>query len=171
MRTFVAGMLAASAILLTGCASIEAVRSAEAFAAEAQNAHVRGDNYTAANLFFRAYKSNPTVKNRFNLAAAYASIGRTDLAVQMYTALVADGEFTHFSEVHSYDGGYAGEAQQSRVFNVSDESRVRIAGILARGPTASTGSDPDSGTGLSDEDARAMDAQRRKAGTSGVSQP
>jgi hypothetical protein len=128
---------------------------------------VRGDDYTAANLFFRAYQARPTVKNRFNLAAAYASIGKVDIAIQMYTDLVADGEFTHFSEVHSYEGrSYEGGARQTRAFNVSDESRVRLAGLRRSDTTASIGAGADAGTGFTDEEARALDIARKNVNRS-----
>jgi hypothetical protein len=128
--------------------------------ADAQKSHVWGDKYTAANLFLQAYEADPTIKNRFNLATAYDSIGKRELALDMYGALVKDGQYVRLSEVYSNDLG----PKYIRDFNVSDESQLRINAIEARGP-GPTGAIGEEKTGNSTEEARMLDLAAEKEGT------
>ncbi len=50
--------------------------------------------WTATNLLERVVDADPTIKNRFNLATGYENTGRYQDALNIYSALLKDGEYT-----------------------------------------------------------------------------
>jgi hypothetical protein len=55
---------------------------------------IKGDWAAATPLFEKAYAAHPDVTNQFNLATAYQNTGQTAKAIQLYEAVVLDGQFT-----------------------------------------------------------------------------
>lgn len=171
MRILPAAITMTSLLLLSGCITHETAKQDAAIALEAtsqfeieynsaqaaQAEHQWGDRYTAANLFQQAHDADHSIKNRFNLANAYNSIGKSDIALGMFSDLVRDGQFVELTEVFPYNDG----PQHVRRFNVADESQRRIAGIMAQGPGPTSAAVE--GTGNSNQEARQMDLAHENA--------
>jgi hypothetical protein len=116
-----------------------------------EDSYARGDKYTAANLLFQADQADHSIKNRYNLATAYAAIGKSGAAHDMYASLVIDGQYTRLSQ-----DSPQGAPDQTYSFNVGRESEKRLQALdaLPPGPAGSIGA---VGTGYSDEEARVLD--------------
>ena len=158
-------------VAVSGCATREASKSESAvsladtsrsdarYSSEqhGKKAYAWGDKYTAANLFLQAYKADNTVMNRFNLATAYASIGRIGEASDMYASLVPDGRYTWLTE-----DSLNGDPSRTMAFNVGVESAKRLAVLDAMPqPTGSIGDEV--GTGHTNEEARVLDQNAEDA--------
>jgi len=90
-----------------------------------RNAAVLGNWSAALAVTEKAYRDNPTLGNEFNLATAYAHVGRADLAVPLYEDVAAKGQFSTATVLYEYrrsDG-----RMSHRTFNYSDEALRRIA--------------------------------------------
>lgn len=93
-----------------------------------QASSARGDNWTAANQFEQARAGYDSPLNRFNLAAAYESTGRSLEAAALYRTVLVDGRFTTIvvNRLNADTGG-----ANSKV-NLAEEARRRLAVIEAR---------------------------------------
>lgn len=129
----VSASLIAAAVAVSGCATHETAKFDAAqslgdgsswdasYSSEqaGENSYSWGDKYTAANLFLQADKADNSIKNRFNLAAAFASIGKTGMAREIYASLVVDGRFTRLSE-----DTRQGDPTWTKSFNVGQNRRT-----------------------------------------------
>lgn len=88
----------------------------------------KGDNWIAANQFEEARAGYDSPLNRFNLAAAYESTGRSLEAAALYRTVLVDGRQTTIV-VNRLDADAGGS--NSKV-NLADEARRRLAVIDAR---------------------------------------
>jgi hypothetical protein len=82
-----------------------------------------GDNWTAANLFEQARTGYDSPLNRFNLAAAYASTGRSAQAATLYATVVADGQYTEANTNRLTDN----QGGASSRINLADEAQRRLS--------------------------------------------
>jgi hypothetical protein len=124
-----------------------------------------GNDWTGTNLFERAAAADPTILNRFNLAAAYQKTGRLERALTIYHALEKDGQYTWLISIPEY-------SQPDWVvrFNVAEESARRISELApdrgahkSHATVADIASDPRSHEQISDSQAIALDAQRARS--------
>ncbi|HEY9217205.1 MAG TPA: hypothetical protein VIO94_04090 [Phenylobacterium sp.] len=88
----------------------------------------RGDNWTAANQFEEARAGYDSPLNRFNLAAAYESTGRSLEAAALYRTVLIDGRSTSIVVDRLNADTGAANAQ----VNLAEEAKRRLAVIEAR---------------------------------------
>ena len=84
-------------------------------------------NDAAARMFEREQARRSTPIARFNLATAYARLGRIEDARELYRSAAADGAFQWVVA----DPMYGAAASRPRRFNVADEALRRLAQIDA----------------------------------------
>jgi hypothetical protein len=104
------------------------VTQATTIAKTGAEAYAWGDRWTAANLFERSTDRSRSVRQRFDLATAYARTGRTAEARDIYASLVRDGDYTE----GVMDVDYHNRGARLVRFNVAEESARRLA-LLDRG--------------------------------------
>lgn len=132
--------------LLSGCASsdLASTRAEAAYALQAPTAEDRGnmasnrglaawswgDINTSTLLLERAVQADPSPLNKFNLAAAYQTAGRSDEARALYDQVSREGQMVYATTVSPERDRTARNVR----FNLADMASLRSAVIQARTP-------------------------------------
>lgn len=93
-----------------------------------RSAFICGNAFAASDILEKAVTERPTVRARFNLAAAYARTGRFEAAADLYRTVVADGQFT----VMTLDTLVGEDGPAPIRFNATDEAAVRLVDMEFR---------------------------------------
>jgi hypothetical protein len=162
-----------SSIYLCGCVSTHAtsrVDSAEVLGApqladnnavrrtsvQGEAASVWGDWNTSVLLFKQAADARPTPLNKFNLATAYQRTGQNGRALITYDAVIKEGAGVRVLGLPSTPGA----DERARIYDLAEESKVRVAtltAVLRTAPTAATSDEEEAA--MTPQQAAALDAQ------------
>jgi hypothetical protein len=107
-------------------------------------------------LFKKAVDANTTPLNKFNLATAYQRIGQNGQALITYDAVIKEGAGVRVKGLPDRTA----PDERTRIYDLADESKARVAtlvAVLRTAPTAATSDEEEAA--LTPQQAAALDAQ------------
>jgi hypothetical protein len=152
--------------MIGGTSVAFAQSSPQAEADKALSEMARGNNWIGTNLQKRVVTAEPSVENRFNLAAGYQRTGRLETAKGYYQALSIEGDGTLMVQngrARTFDVGLA-SADRLLYIDWLQNGATRGSGAVAAGAASSNVSATVGGSGeyeVTDEQARALDRQAK----------
>jgi hypothetical protein len=137
-------------------AQLAADNAARKTAVQGETASAWGDWNTSVLLFKKAVDANTTPLNKFNLATAYQRIGQNGQALITYDAVIKEGAGVRVKGLPDRTA----PDERTRIYDLADESKARVAtlvAVLRTAPTAATSDEEEAA--LTPQQAAALDAQ------------